>query len=32
MSSAAIATVTQMMGPLPEPLQNQIVEHRREYI
>ena len=32
MSSAAIATVTQMMGLLPEPLQNQIVEHLREYI
>ena len=32
MSSAAIATVTQMMAPLPEPLQNQIVDHLREYI
>ena len=32
MASNAIATITQMMETLPEALQNQIVEHLREYI
>ena len=32
MSSNAIITITQMMETLPEALQNQIVEHLREYI
>ena len=32
MASNAIITITQMMESLPEALQNQIVEHLREYI
>ena len=32
MASNAIATITRMMETLPEALQNQIVEHLREYI
>ena len=32
MASNAIITITQMMESLPEVLQNQIVEHLREYI
>ena len=32
MSSNAIITITRMMETLPEALQNQIVEHLREYI
>ena len=32
MASNAIATITRMMESLPEALQNQIVEHLREYI
>lgn len=32
MSSTAIATVTKMMEPLPEPVQHQVVEHLREYL
>ena len=32
MASNAIITITQMMEYLPEALQNQIVEHLREYI
>ena len=32
MASNAITTITQMMETLPEALQNQIVEHLREYI
>ena len=32
MASNAIATITRMMKTLPEALQNQIVEHMREYI
>lgn len=32
MASNAIATITRMMETLPEALQNQIVEHMREYI
>ena len=32
MASNAIATITRMMETLPEVLQNQIVEHLREYI
>ena len=32
MASNAITTITQMMEALPEVLQNQIVEHLREYI
>ena len=32
MTSNAITTITQMMETLPEALQNQIVEHLREYI
>ncbi|KYC41219.1 hypothetical protein WA1_03800 [Scytonema hofmannii PCC 7110] len=32
MSSTAIATMVKMMESLPEDLQNQIVEHLREYI
>ena len=31
MSSNAIITITRMMETLPEALQNQIVEHLREY-
>ena len=32
MASNAITTMTQMMETLPEPQQNQVVEHLREYI
>jgi len=32
MSSEAIATVVKMMESLPEPTQNQIVEHLRTYL
>ena len=32
MSSTAIATVTKMMESLPEPTQEQVVEHMREYL
>ena len=32
MASNAITTMTRMMKTLPEALQNQIVEHLREYI
>ena len=32
MSSTAIATVTKMMEALPEPAQDQVVEHLREYL
>ena len=32
MTSNAITTMTQMMETLPEALQNQVVEHLREYI
>jgi hypothetical protein len=32
MSSASIATVVKMMESLPETVQDQVVEHLREYI
>jgi hypothetical protein len=32
MSSTAIATVTKMMESLPEPAQDQVAEHLREYL
>ena len=32
MASNAVATITRMMETPPEALQNQIVEHLREYI
>ena len=32
MSSEAITTVVKMMESLPEPAQNQIVEHLRTYL
>ncbi len=32
MSSTAIATVTKMLESLPEPVQNQVVDHLREYL
>ena len=32
MDSNAITTITRMMETLPETVQNQIVEHLREYI
>lgn len=32
MSSTAIATVVKMMETLPEPTQDQVVEHLREYL
>ena len=32
MSSTAIATVTKMLESLPEPAQDQVVEHLREYL
>lgn len=32
MTSTAVATVTKMMEVLPEPAQNQIVQHLRDYI
>ena len=32
MSSTAIATVTKMLESLPEPVQDQVVDHLREYL
>lgn len=32
MSSEAMTTVVKMLESLPEPTQNQIVEHLREYV
>jgi hypothetical protein len=32
MASMAITTVTKMMETLPEPTQDQVVEHLREYL
>ena len=32
MSSEAIATVIKMMESLPEPAQNQVAEHLRDYL
>ncbi len=32
MSSTAIATITKMMESLPEPAQEQVVEHLRDYL
>ncbi len=32
MSSTAIATVVKMMGSLPEPAQEQVADHLREYL
>jgi len=32
MSSAAVATVVKMLESLPEPIQDQIADHLREYI
>jgi hypothetical protein len=32
MSSTAIATVIKMMESLPEPAQDQVVDHLREYL
>jgi maltodextrin utilization protein YvdJ len=32
MSSTAIATVIKMMESLPEPVQDQVVDHLREYL
>lgn len=32
MSSPAIATITEMMKSLPEPLQERVVEHLKEYL
>ncbi len=32
MSSTTIATVIKMLESLPEPTQNQVVEHLREYL
>ncbi|NUQ37616.1 MAG: hypothetical protein HUU23_07415 [Caldilineales bacterium] len=32
MSSTAIATVTKMMEMLPEPAQEQVADHLRDYI
>lgn len=32
MSSTAIVTVTKMLESLPEPLQEQAVQHLREYL
>lgn len=32
MASSAIATVVKMMESLPDPVQDQVVEHLREYI
>jgi DNA-binding transcriptional regulator/RsmH inhibitor MraZ len=31
-STAAVATVTKMMEALPEPAQDRVVEHLRDYI
>ena len=32
MSSTAIATITKMIESLPEPAQDRVVEHLREYL
>lgn len=32
MSSTTIATITQMIEPLPEAVQERVVEHLREYL
>ena len=32
MSSTAIATMAKMMEPLPEPVQDRVVQHLREYL
>jgi hypothetical protein len=32
MSSASIATVVQMLESLPDPVQNQVIQHLREYL
>lgn len=32
MSSTAIATVIRMLESLPEPVQDQVVDHLREYL
>ncbi|MFQ6090430.1 MAG: hypothetical protein ACE5LD_03225 [Candidatus Bipolaricaulia bacterium] len=32
MSSTAIATIVKMLESLPEPAQEQVVEHLREYL
>lgn len=32
MSTPAIATITKMLEPLPEPIQAQVVEYLREYL
>jgi hypothetical protein len=32
MASMAIVTITKMMETLPEPTQDQVVEHLREYL
>jgi hypothetical protein len=32
MSSASVATVVKMLESLPEPVQDQVVTHLREYI
>jgi hypothetical protein len=32
MTSTAIVTVAKMMETLPEPVQNQVVEHLRDYV
>ena len=32
MTTAAITTVTKMMETLPEPTQNQVVDHIRDYL
>lgn len=32
MSSAVIATITKMMESLPDPVQDRVAEHLREYI
>ena len=32
MASPAITTVTKMMETLPEPAQNQVLDHLRDYI
>ena len=32
MASESIATIVQMMESLPEPAQNQVAEHIREYL
>ncbi|HEY73157.1 MAG: hypothetical protein DRJ03_04560 [Chloroflexi bacterium] len=32
MTSTAVATVTKMIESLPEPAQNQLVQHLRDYV